>query len=647
MIPRVLRPIQALSLLALAFCAPNAPAQEVHGVGDERAPAADEVEPGTVLLIDGEPVPGDVFAAWLIEEVGPPLMEEFAVGWEIGRLAEERGLAADEAQIQAQFESEIETRIQGAFRGEREGWVAELARTWRSVEGYRAQRSAELKSYLDAFNMANDGRVVPEAKVERDWLLHYGPRGRAFDLHMLKVQVVQQQPEERGRPDLVAQARETARAEGLAKISALREQIVGGADFAEVARRHSDDAKTRESGGHVPRFVQFGWHDGFVDALFELDKGELSGPIYARGGWWLVRVNDWVDTPLESVREELTQRLIEKGPEQDEVGAVWNQVLEDIEIQIEPGMYEADALTDAERPEVVAMTVNGRPVSRKTVARWLLHSRGESSWAHFTEEWLLRRKAAEMGLDVDDAELKARVDAHFAQVLDESFKGDRGMWRTMTESSGTSPEAWMRQFERRRRVELLAEKLIKAEREVTPEDVERVYRERFGETGRRVQARVLLLEVPTPPLEKGISKEDADRLIAEALAARVRDAEALRARALAGEDFATLVRQYSEDAISRERDGVLEGGFRPDGWSSEVSTEVMALPRGAISEVVQQGRFLAVFEVLDFEEVPFESVREELERELRERRPATVEIAAYRNELLKQSSVEVLPDIRR
>jgi len=205
----------------------------------------------------------------------------------------------------------------------------------------------------------------------------------------------------------------------------------------------------------------------------------------------------------------------------------------------------------------------------------------------------------------------------------------------------------MRQFERRRRVELLAEKLIRAERKVTPEDVQRVYRERFGETGRRVQARVLLLEVPTPPLEKGISKEDSDRLMAEALAARVRDAEALSARALAGEDFATLVRQHSEDAISRERDGVLEGGFRPDGWSSEVSAEVLGLARGAISEVVQQGRFLGVFEVLDFEEVPFESVREELERELRERRPATVEIAAYRNDLLKQSSVEVLPDIRR
>jgi hypothetical protein len=99
--------------------------------------------------------------------------------------------------------------------------------------------------------------------------------------------------------------------------------------------------------------------------------------------------------------------------------------------------------------------------------------------------------------------------------------------------------------------------------------------------------------------------------------------------------------------VSKERDGLLEGGFRPDGWSATVSAEVMALPRGAISKVVQEGRFVALFEVLGFEEVPFESVREELERELNDRRVELIEVAAFRNELLKAASVELLPDLRR
>jgi parvulin-like peptidyl-prolyl isomerase len=646
MISRARRPIQ-LSLLALALLGPPSAAQQVRGVGEERAPLVDAIGPGSVLAIDGEPVPAEAFAAWLIEELSAPHLKDFAVGWEIGRIAEERGLAADETQIATELDEEIATRIQGAFRGERAGWVAELARTGRSVDGHRVQRTAELETLLDAFNLAREDRVVPEAKIVRDWELQHGPRGRAFDLELLKVGVVMQMPEESNVPENVARAREQARAEGLAKIGRLRERILAGEDFAALARSESDDLATRGNGGRVPRFVQFGWPSAFVDALFELQKGELSQPVFARGGWWLIRVRDWVDVPLESVRAELTRRLIEAGPEQDEVGQVWNDVAATIEVKVEPGLYSASSQDDGEGPDAIGLSVNGRPVPRKVVARWMLHTRGEAHWAHFSEEWLLRRRAQSLGLSVDEAELDARVEEHFARVLDESFKGDRGVWRAYTEAAGTDPEAWMRQLRRRREVALLAEKLILAERQVTPEDVKAVYLQRYGATGRRVQARALLLEVPTPPMPNSISKEESDKILQAALEARRKDAEELRARALAGEDFVTLVRQHSDDRISKERDGLLEGGFRPDGWSSEVSEEVMALPRGAISKVVQEGRFLAVFEVLDFEEVSLESVAAEIERELRERRPAAAEIAAYRNVLLKAATIDLLPDLRR
>jgi parvulin-like peptidyl-prolyl isomerase len=645
MILRAQRPFQAL-LASLVLAVPPALAQQVRGTGEERAPAAETAPPGSVLAIDGQTIPGEDFAAWLIEEVGTPHFEEFALNWEIARLAQERGLAADDAQVRAALEEEIATRVQGAFRGERAGWVAELARTNRSVEGHAVQRTAELRDWLNAFNMARDGRVVPEFKIERDWQLFHGPRGRAFDLELLKVLIVMQMPEERGQ-DATALAREQARAEGLQKALRLRERILAGEDFATLARSSSDDEATRENGGRVPRFVQFGWPSKFVDALFELERGELSEPLFARGGWWLVRVRDWKDTPLESVREELTARLVELGPEQDEVGKVQEQVASTLEVRLEPGLYASDAPPDGEGPGAVAMTVNGRPVPRTLLARWLLHTRGEASWNQFAEEWLLLRQAEAKGVTVDEVELDARVREFFDRMVADSFDGDRALWRTRMESAGTDPEAWERRLRRRQRLVLLAEKLIRAQREITPEDVRRAFEQRFGTTGRRVQARVLLLEVPTPPMEDGIGKEQADALMQAALEARRQDAEALRTRALSGEDFVTLVRQYSQDPVSRERDGLLEGGFRPDGWSTTVSAEVMALPRGAISKVVQQGRFLAVFEVLAFEEVAFESVSAELERELEERRIEAIEIAAFRNELLKAASVELLPDLRR
>ena len=116
-IPRPCAPRVLFTLLLLG--APAAAQKSLQGVGEEVAPDAAQASPDAVLLINGDEVPAEAYARWLIEEVGPPLMKEFAVDWEIGQQAEALGLAADEAQIQAALDKEIDVRVQGAFRGER------------------------------------------------------------------------------------------------------------------------------------------------------------------------------------------------------------------------------------------------------------------------------------------------------------------------------------------------------------------------------------------------------------------------------------------------------------------------------------------------------------------------------------------------
>src|SRR5262245_40007161 len=106
MIQRAQRPFQALFASLVLAVAPAA-AQEVRGTGDDKAPAAETAPPGSVLAIDGNAVPGEDYAAWLIEEIGTPHLKSFALDWEIARLAAERGLAADDAQVQAALEKEI------------------------------------------------------------------------------------------------------------------------------------------------------------------------------------------------------------------------------------------------------------------------------------------------------------------------------------------------------------------------------------------------------------------------------------------------------------------------------------------------------------------------------------------------------------
>jgi parvulin-like peptidyl-prolyl isomerase len=359
-----------------------------------------------------------------------------------------------------------------------------------------------------------------------------------------------------------------------------------------------------------------------------------------------VRVRDWVDTPLESKRAELQQMLIQKGPEQDEIGNAWNAVAQRTTIEVLPGML-APPPVDSEDPDPIALKVNGEPITRRQFANWLLRARGEASWQQFANLWLVEKRARALGLTYTQAEVDARVQEDFDDILAQGYKGERGVLRAYLAATRMDESLYMAQIEQRARAKVLAEKVILAERKVTEEDVRARFKQLYGADGRRVRARVILLEIPRPDLPLGLSKEEVDARVAAGLEARRADAQRLRERALAGEDFTTLARQESNEPLSRERGGELEGGFQADAWPASVSSAVLALPRGAISEPLLAGRYWALFEVLETQTVRFEDESERLAEELRTRRPSALDIALYRNSLFQAAAVEILPGMTR
>jgi len=347
------------------------------------------------------------------------------------------------------------------------------------------------------------------------------------------------------------------------------------------------------------------------------------------------------------VREGIEQRLIERGPEPDEVGAAWSAVAARTRVEVLPGMLAPGGATGEEGSDPVALEIDGEPVRRSVYARWLLATRGEASWQPFVETWLVERRARALGLEVGEAEVSARVREALDALLARSYQGDRDVWRAYLAANGRDERLFLAQMAGRQRRDLLVEKLILAEREVGEADVRALFLRRYGEQGRRLRVRVILLEIPRPQLEPGLEREELEALLAAAVEARRRDAQALAERARRGEDFATLARRFGEEPITRERGGELEGGFRPDAWPSEVARAVLELPRGAVSEPLLAERWWALFEVVDEEPVTLDEVRAALREELRSRRPGPVEIAGYRNVLLQAAEVELLPGLRR
>jgi len=76
------------------------------------------------------------------------------------------------------------------------------------------------------------------------------------------------------------------------EITRLREEIVAGADFAELAEVVSDDQGSAAQGGALGTFGRGRMVKPFSDAAFALEPGQISEPVRTRFGWHLIKVED-------------------------------------------------------------------------------------------------------------------------------------------------------------------------------------------------------------------------------------------------------------------------------------------------------------------------------------------------------------------
>ncbi len=109
---------------------------------------------------------------------------------------------------------------------------------------------------------------------------------------------------------LIAAGTDDAAAEARAKTAYARARA--GEDFAGLARELSDDTGSKESGGDLG-FAQRGdFVQAFADAVWEMQAGEVRGPVKTEFGWHviqLVDVNPEVIRSFEEVRSELEPEL--------------------------------------------------------------------------------------------------------------------------------------------------------------------------------------------------------------------------------------------------------------------------------------------------------------------------------------------------
>ncbi len=93
---------------------------------------------------------------------------------------------------------------------------------------------------------------------------------------------------------------------------ALTARAQAGEPFEDLARQYSKDGGTAEMGGDLGMILHSQMPDALGDAIFSMQKGEITGPVRSDFGFHVVRLDDIVvggPLPLDQVRGELEGEL--------------------------------------------------------------------------------------------------------------------------------------------------------------------------------------------------------------------------------------------------------------------------------------------------------------------------------------------------
>lgn len=86
------------------------------------------------------------------------------------------------------------------------------------------------------------------------------------------------------------------------------DDIMGGADFAELAERYSLDTASGNQGGDLGFFPAGTMYAEFEEACFDMEVGEVRGPVVTEAGYHVIQLTDRQeaqDAAFEDVRDEV------------------------------------------------------------------------------------------------------------------------------------------------------------------------------------------------------------------------------------------------------------------------------------------------------------------------------------------------------
>jgi peptidyl-prolyl cis-trans isomerase SurA len=129
-----------------------------------------------------------------------------------------------------------------------------------------------------------------------------------------------------------------------AKLETLRARVAGGADFAELAGKESQDNASKARGGDLGWFSQDDFGPDFGTQVAALGDGQVSAPFKTQAGWHIVQR---VGTRQANVGDQNRRAQIRESIGQRKLEDEWNRFLREMRgeafIDIRVGTAAGDA----------------------------------------------------------------------------------------------------------------------------------------------------------------------------------------------------------------------------------------------------------------------------------------------------------------
>lgn len=99
-----------------------------------------------------------------------------------------------------------------------------------------------------------------------------------------------------------------------ARIDSIYQELKAGADFAEMAKKCSDDKGSAVGGGELGDFGKGMMIPDFENAAYALQPGQMSAPFKSAAGWHIIKLNNRHQfEPYEFHRENILKFLDQRG----------------------------------------------------------------------------------------------------------------------------------------------------------------------------------------------------------------------------------------------------------------------------------------------------------------------------------------------